>query len=277
MNRKYFWVLRWMLCGALIGAGAILPGVSGGVLAVIFGIYRPFMEVLTDPKQAIPKYWKGFIPLAAGWCAGFMGFAKGISLAFSSAQNMTTCLFLGLILGTMPSLLREAGREGHPKSGWIAMSFCAAAVFAMLYYVGHIAQIQLPLNIWTYNFCGVLLGMGIIVPGMTTSAVLMSLGLYQPLLNGLARLDWVVLLACLPGMLITMVLLARGVRWLFRCHYAVAFHGILGIVLACAVMIVPVEYQGIGQAAACAAAAVLGVFLSYILAWLENKDGYVEK
>ena len=51
---------RWMrdlLCGLLIGAGAILPGVSGGVLAVIFGIYRPFMEVLADPFRELPRYW----------------------------------------------------------------------------------------------------------------------------------------------------------------------------------------------------------------------------
>ena len=75
-------IMRWLrdlLCGALIGAGAILPGVSGGVLAVVFDIYRPFMEVLTHPRTAIPKYWKWFPPIALGWCAGFLGFAKGIS------------------------------------------------------------------------------------------------------------------------------------------------------------------------------------------------------
>ena len=51
-------IIRWLrygLCGTLIGAGAILPGVSGGVLAVIFDIYRPLMEVLTHPKTALPK------------------------------------------------------------------------------------------------------------------------------------------------------------------------------------------------------------------------------
>ena len=51
-------ILRWLrdfLCGVLIGAGAILPGVSGGVLAVVFDIYRAFMEVLTRPRSAVPK------------------------------------------------------------------------------------------------------------------------------------------------------------------------------------------------------------------------------
>lgn len=270
-HNKFFW-MRWLLCGVLIGAGSILPGVSGGVLAVIFDIYRPFMEVLTSPRRGLAKYWKGFIPLSIGWCAGFLTFAKGIAAAFSSAETVTTWLFAGLILGTLPALFREAGKEGHPKSGWASLLFCAAAMFAMLYYVSHIADIQVTPNFGWYNFCGVLFGVGIIVPGMTTSSILMALGLYQPLLEGLARFDLLVLSACLPGMLITMALLARWVNWLFLRHYAVAFHGILGIVLASTFVIIPTEYTGAGEMALCALAAVGGALLALLLARLEEKS-----
>ena len=61
--------LRDFLCGVLIGAGAILPGVSGGVLAVVFGIYRPLMEMLTRPRTAIPQYWRFLPALGLGWAA----------------------------------------------------------------------------------------------------------------------------------------------------------------------------------------------------------------
>ena len=44
--------------GIIIGAGAILPGISGGVLAVVFGIYRPAMELLTHPRRALQRYWR---------------------------------------------------------------------------------------------------------------------------------------------------------------------------------------------------------------------------
>ena len=85
--------LRDLLCGALIGIGAILPGVSGGVLAVVFDIYRPFMEILTRPRTAIPRYWRRFPPIILGWCVGFLGFAKGISAAMdlSSACSWARC------------------------------------------------------------------------------------------------------------------------------------------------------------------------------------------
>ena len=106
--------LRDLLCGALIGAGAILPGVSGGVLAVVFGVYQPFMEALTHPRTAIPKYWRWAIPLGLGWAVGFLGLAKGIAAAMLWSQAATTWFFIGLILGTLPALFRDAGREGRP-------------------------------------------------------------------------------------------------------------------------------------------------------------------
>ena len=270
-RNKFFW-LRWLLCGTLIGAGAILPGVSGGVLAVIFDIYRPFMEVLTAPRQALPKYWRGLVPLSIGCCAGFLGFAKGIATAFSSAETVTTWLFIGLIAGTLPSLLREAGKEGRTLGGWASMVLCGAGVSALLYYAGHAAGAEVTPSFGWYNFCGVLWGMGIVIPGLTTSSILMSLGLYQPILEGLARLDLPVLSACLPGLLITMLLLARGVNWLFRRHYALAFHGILGIVAASTVMIVPTGYQGPGEMLLCLLAAGFGAFLALLLARLETKS-----
>ena len=65
-------ILR-VLQGAIIGAGAILPGISGGVLAVIFGIYRPAMELLTHPKRAFPRYWRMLLAVGIGWVLGFLG------------------------------------------------------------------------------------------------------------------------------------------------------------------------------------------------------------
>ena len=102
VHRDQNFIIRWLrdlLCGLLIGAGAILPGVSGGVLAVVFDIYRPFMELLTHPRTAIPKYWVWFPPLALGWCVGFLGFAKGISAAMDLSDTVTIWLFIGLIVG----------------------------------------------------------------------------------------------------------------------------------------------------------------------------------
>ena len=140
-NGNHHVSIRWLrdlLCGVLIGAGAILPGVSGGVLAVVFDIYRPFMEVLTHPRTAIPKYWRWFLPIGLGGVLGFLGFAKGIAAAIDISSTVTTWLFIGLIVGTVPSLYREAGKEGRSIGSWVSLAVCALAVFFSLFYVGRV-------------------------------------------------------------------------------------------------------------------------------------------
>lgn len=271
-RRKRARWLRNLLCGALIGVGAILPGVSGGVLAVVFDIYRPFMEVLTHPRRALPRYWKMMIPLGLGWAAGFLGIAKGIAAAMTLSGAVTYWLFIGLIAGTAPSLFREAGKQGRSASAWGSFFLCAAAVFAGLFYVSRVIRVQVEPSFWWYNFCGALWGMGVVIPGMTSSSVMMALGLYQPMLEGLARLDLLVLSAALPGMFLTIALLARLVTWFFRRHYAAAFHGILGFVTASTLVIIPTSYAGAGEMALSALCAAAGFALAFFLAKMDKRE-----
>ena len=263
--------LRDLLCGVLIGAGAILPGVSGGVLAVVFDIYRPLMEVLTHPREAIPKYWRWFLPIGLGCAIGFLGFAKGIAAAIDVSSTVTTWLFIGLIVGTVPSLFREAGKEGRSIGSWVSMAVCAGAIFFSLFYVGKVICVTVEPNFWWYNFCGALWGMSLVIPGLTSSSVMMALGLYQPMLEGLARLDFLVLSACLPGMVLTILLLARLVSWFFRKHYSIAFHGIFGIVLASTLVIIPTSYVGAWEIVLSAVCCIGGFLLAYFMARLDRR------
>lgn len=270
-NKPFFVrALRDLLCGLLIGAGAILPGVSGGVLAVVFGIYRPFMEVLTQPRTALPKYWRWIPFLVIGWCVGFLGFAKGIAAAMELSAAVTTWLFIGLIVGTIPALFRQAGKEGRSAASWVSFFLCAGSLFAGLFYVSHVAGIHVEPNFWWYNFCGALWGMSVVIPGMTSSSVMMALDLYQPMLVGLANLDLLVLSACIPGMLLTIVLLARVMTWFFRTHYSVAFHGICGIVVASTLVILPTTYLSLGEIFLSAVCCAGGFLLANGLARLDR-------
>ena len=257
--------LRDFLCGALIGAGAILPGVSGGVLAVIFDVYRPMMEILTHPKQGIARYWHIFLPLGIGWAVGFLGLAKGITAAYSLSAAATVWLFIGLIGGTFPALWREAGKEGRSPAAWVSCGGCALAVFSTLFYVRHVLHAEVEPNFWWYNFCGALWGAGVVLPGLTSSSVMMALGLYEPMMRGLSDMNFPVLAACLPGMLLTMLVLARVMTWLLRRHHALVFHGILGVVAASTLVIVPVKYtgwrEGLASAVCCLAGFGLALFL----------------
>ena len=237
----------------------------------MFDIYRPFMEVLTHPREAIPKYWRWFLPIGLGCAIGFLGFAKGIAAAIDVSSTVTTWLFIGLIVGTVPSLFRETGKEGRSIGSWVSMAVCAGAIFFSLFYVGKVICVTVEPNFWWYNFCGALWGMSLVIPGLTSSSVMMALGLYQPMLEGLARLDFLVLSACLPGMVLTILLLARLVSWFFRKHYSIAFHGIFGIVLASTLVIIPTSYVGAWEIVLSAVCCIGGFLLAYFMARLDRR------
>ena len=111
-----------------------------------------------------------------------------------------------------------------------------------------------------FLFCGALWGLSFIIPGMTSSSILMSMGLYEPMVAGIRAVSPQVLLPMGAGIVLVVLLTARLVNYLFKKHYTTAYHAIIGIVLASTVVIVPLHYTGWMQIAVSAACAVGGFF-----------------
>ncbi|MPM97417.1 hypothetical protein SDC9_144590 [bioreactor metagenome] len=99
----------------------------------------------------------------------------------------------------------------------------------------------------------------------------MALDLYQPIMQGLSEMNLSVLLSTLPGMVLTVLLLARLVNWVFQKHYSVAFHGILGVVIASTMVIFPVEYAGAGEVVLSVICAAVGFLLAFFLSGLDRR------
>ncbi len=251
--------------GAIIGAGAILPGISGGVLGVAFGIYQPMMAVLAKPKKNLKLYWKMFIPVAIGWAAGFLGLAGVIAKLLSLNAAVMISLFVGLIAGTFPSLFREGARDGTTKGMYAALAISTAALLAFFYILKYSTQTTVTPSFGWYIFCGVLWGISLIVPGMSSSSTLIFLGLYQPMSEGIAALDWHVLLPFSIGIIGTVILLARMVNHLFEKHYGIAFYCVIGFVIASTIPIIPLSFSDVWQAIFCVAAALVGFVASFYM------------
>lgn len=249
--------------GVIIGAGAILPGISGGVLAVVFGIYRPMMEVLTHPKSALARYLPMLLSVGIGWLIGFLGGGGVILALFHQSETVATCLFIGLILGTLPDLWREAGAQGRGRGSYLSMLISFAALFAALLGVQLGSFSEMPANFGGFLFCGVLWGLSFIIPGMTSSSILMAVGLLTPMIDGITRMDPAVLIPWGLGMAGVVALLARIVSRLFDRHYSIAYHAVLGIVLASTLIIVPLHYASGAELAWGLACGALGAVLAY--------------
>ena len=233
-------VLFRVLQGALIGLGAVLPGISGGVLCVVFGIYKPIMELLSHPLKNFKTHVPKLLPVIIGLAVGFMGVAKLLAFFLEKYPAPSVCLFVGLIAGMMPSLFREAGEKGRTKGSYISLLVAMAAVFALLLGLRY-ASIQIVPNFGWYLFCGFCLALSVIAPGMSFSTLLMPLGLYTPFVDGIGNLNLQILLPGALGALVTVILLAKAVNALFDRFYSLAFHAIVGIVIAATVMIIPYD------------------------------------
>ena len=238
------------LQGALIGLGAVLPGISGGVLCVVFGVYRTIMELISHPIQTFKKHYSTLIPLILGGGFGFVVVAKLLGFLLNRYPDPSVCLFVGLIIGMLPSLFREAGEKGRSKGSFISLGVCFSVVFALLLALNMVQTVITPNFAW-YLFCGLCIAMSIIAPGMSFSSLLMPLGLYT-LVTGIGNFDFSVLIPSGVGALLTIVLLAKAVDNLMERHYSVAFHGIIGIVAAATIVIIPFGSFAV-SAASCAA------------------------
>lgn len=224
--------------GALIGLGAVLPGISGGVLGVIFGIYKPIMELLAHPFKNFKTHVPPLIPVFIGGVIGFLGVANILSFFLEEYPAPSVCVFIGLITGMLPSLFREAGEQGRSRSSFVSMFVCMVVIFAVLIGV-ELFSIDVKPNFAWFLFCGFCLALSVIAPGMSFSTLLMPLGLYQPFVDGIGHFDMGILIPGGIGAVATVICLAKAINALFDHYYSIAFHGIIGIVIAATIMTIP--------------------------------------
>ena len=237
---KYQKFFLSILQGALIGLGAVLPGISGGVLSVIFGIYRPVMELLADPRKNLRTHLPVLFPYLLGYLLGFLGVANVLAFFLNRYPAPSICLFVGLIIGMLPSLWMEAGKEGRARSSYLSFFTSSLLIFLLLFGLQNYAVTIVPDFKW-YLFCGFCLALSIIAPGMSFSTLLMPLGLYTPFIDGIGHLTPAILIPGFLGAGITILVLSRLVNSLFEKHYSIAFHAIVGIVMSATAMIIPFD------------------------------------
>lgn len=271
-------IIMRLIHGAFIGLGAVLPGISGGVLCVVFGVYRPIMELLSHPFKAIKKHAKLLIPVVIGIGVGFLAISKLLGFLLNKYPDPSVCLFVGLIAGMLPSLFREAGQKGRSNGSFISLGICFIVVLALLLGLNAV-NVKIEPNFGWYIFCGFCIALSVIAPGMSFSTLLMPLGLYTPLVEGIGNLDFSVLIPAGIGGLITVILLAKAIDTLMNRHYSVAFHGIIGIVIAATIVIIPFKSfaSGIKEAVINIVCIAAGVVIALVLDKFNSKVTVPEK
>ena len=238
MRKSHNWFHN-TLAGLMIGAACILPGASGGVLAVSFGLYRPMLDAamhfFRDPK----RHLRFALPLGLSIGAGIIAGAFLLSGAMLHYERLMLFLFTGLILGGVPDLLSEAQQHEPFRPSWLialASGICAALPMCLLNGNGANIGTLSPLQSF---LTGILEGIGTVIPGISTSFVLIRLGWYQAYLSAVSGMAIGQLALIGAGFAASAFACMHMVQRLFDRHTGYAYYAVLGFVLVSVAVVFP--------------------------------------
>jgi putative membrane protein len=144
--------------------------------------------------------------------------------------------------------------------------------FCLLYAAENFWQAGMPLNFITWIFSGALIALGVLVPGLSSSNLLVYLDMYKPMVDAFKTIDISVLAPLFLGAAACLFSLSAFIDFLFQRAYAGLFHFVVGIVIASTLMIVPLNYNYLNAGTLiCAAAAAAGAALGFWMSRLEEK------
>ena len=190
-NNSLFNTVLWLIEGIIVGFGAIMPGLSGGTLCVAFGMYFPLISVISHPKENFRTYAKMLIIFGLGSIIGFVGLSGLASYLMEVNLTFTTCFFIGLILGTFPELWESAGKSKRNISSFVSMFLGFSIMLVILILLKNNGIAAIKTDFFGFLLCGLLWGVSLVVPGLSSSSLLLFFNIYQPMLDEISKFNFI--------------------------------------------------------------------------------------
>ena len=253
-------MIKIVLKGIVIGISNILPGVSGGTMAVSMGIYDKLIHCINHLFKDFKKNLLFLFPIAVGMVIAIIASAFGIDYLFETFPFQTNLLFIGLILGGLPAIYDKVKgttvRPGHILC--VVLLFLLVIGMALLNdKQGGVAVIGTGMmDLVKLFLVGVIAAATMVIPGVSGSMMLLLLGYYNPILDAIkefvaALLKWdmeamaKVLFLLIPfgiGVIVGIVLIARLMEFVFQKYPNYAYWSIIGLLLASPIAILMVGH-----------------------------------
>ena len=285
--------------GILIGVANVIPGVSGGTMAVSLGIYDKLISSITGIRKHFKKSVIFLLQLFIGMGVGIIGFAYAIEFLFEKFPFPTAMAFIGLIIGGIPMMYdawKTDLRRTRKKAGLgHAIAFLVLFLFAIaLPLIGTGADADLTTvnigNIMILFFIGMITSATMVIPGVSGSMVLLILGYYTSIigeitsfLGSLKAMDLVglghgfaVLTPFGVGVIVGIIVIAKIIDWLLTYYCALTYSAILGLILASPFAIFINQYQT-GTLFLTVWSVVIGVILMIVSACLTFIMGNINR
>ncbi len=235
--------------GFIIGVANIIPGVSGGTLAITLGIYERLINAISHFMKNIKENIKLLFPIGIGAVLSLAILSNAISYALTNFKFPTTLLFIGLIVGGIPLLYKKIDKEVNGKN--ILLMLITFSIVVLFTFMDSGNKVISFANMDIYKYItlfivGIIAAATMVIPGISGSFVLMLLGYYEPIINTIKDFthlnniasNLAILIPFGIGVLVGIILIAKLIEYLLAKHEVPTYFMIIGFILASIISII---------------------------------------
>lgn len=245
--KKFIEYLKYFLCGVVFGTANVIPGVSGGTMLVVFGIFDRLTDSISGIKKIFQNFW--FLvtfALGAGGAIIFSSFV--ISSLFDNFAIQTNMFFLGLIVGGIPLIYKLGTSEKKVKPLCVVPFVIAMAVVIGLTVLEKADVFKLAPDV-VNGFdmvislkllgCAVLAAVTTIIPGISGSFVMMLIGVYETIITAIKEMNFYVIIPFAIGAIIGIIGGAKLISILIKKNRLMVYSALMGLVIGSIYAILP--------------------------------------
>lgn len=265
------------LIGLLMGIANLIPGVSGGTIALVSGIYGRLMDsiaALTELKFK-KKDLLFLLQLTTGIAIGILVFSRLVEFSIEAFPSLTYGFFAGLVAGGIPSVYKRIGKFTPKKIIFLVAGMLLVLLLSLWGHMsngGSPAQSSHSISLLLYDgLAGFVGAAAMILPGLSGSFVLLIMGEYERVISAINELDLLILFFVAVGIIMGTIFITRIIRMLLKKMPGKTFSFLMGLMLGS----LPDLLSRPGKEARFLeifVGIVLGVMLSVAISKLESKN-----
>lgn len=238
------------LKGFFIGLANIIPGVSGGTMAITFGIYEELISIASNIFKNFKKNMLFLFPVAIGAILSIALFSNIITICLDKYKVATPLLFLGLILGGVPLLFKKLNNKLYKISNMISFLITIVFMFILYLCINNQAEVNFDnINIIGYLllfFVGVIAAVTMVVPGISGSFVLILIGYYEPIIKVISDItkfnnlfnNFLILFPFGIGVLVGIITVSKIIKFCLNKYPEQTYSSIIAFVLSSSLLII---------------------------------------
>ncbi len=239
--------------GIVLGVAFVIPGVSGGTLAVLLGIYEELIEAASNFYKNMvnfKKYFMYLLPIGLGIIFSVAVFAKLIKFGLDKAPIITILIFLGMIIGGIPALVRNVkGTKINLKDMTLMLVGLIIVISMLIFHKSNSNVVLTNMSITGYItlfLVGAIAAVTMVVPGISGSFTLMLIGYYEPILNLVNDItsfknlgpNLILIFTFMLGVFIGIIFISKIIEWCLKHYKRETYYAIIGFVLSSIISVI---------------------------------------